>query len=353
MSRPTITSTLRPLFHARPQPIASTSYLTHQFSTSSPLSASRSKQNAKRKKAKVLGLRSARQAEDSNPPDPVLGQFISSSRQGASTSGDGNGMNKWEGCRLQRTLLTPEMVYSAPLLPGDRPNYIHGLSSEDKDLLFGGLPYTTLSLASTTPTSNSENGIIEQENQVESIRRILDLRNASKPGIEVVNRQRIVEEFGRKRVMLGEGEWGYEGEPQSGGSEVQGMLFSLFSVFRTHPFFFLPTYLSFDSLGRWLWQSELLEFNSPGECQLHSPDLSSTLNTLILSSLPLVSSLSLSLTCPVRSSPFQLSMSALPLPATLARLFSFQLFSLRSDSLSLLFRCSRSARTTLTNQPHS
>lgn len=249
MSRPTIASTLRPLLHARPQPIASTSSLVSQFSTSSPLSASRSKQNAKRKKTKVLQLRQNRQAEDSNPPDPVLGQFVSSSRQGLTNSGGesvsvGGTGNKWEGCRLQRTLLTPEMVYSAPLVQGDRQNYIHGLSSEDKDLLFGGLPYTTLSLASTTPASNSENGIIEQENQVESIRRILDLRNASRSGIEVVNRQRIVEEFGRKRVLLGEGEWGYEGEPQSGGSEVQGMYLSLLSSFScpsssfaaTHPY---------------------------------------------------------------------------------------------------------------------
>jgi len=262
MSRPTIASTLRPLFHARPQPIASTSSLVSlsQFSTSSPLSASRSKQNAKRKKTKVLQLRQNRQAEDSNPPDPVLGQFVSSpSRQGITISGGesvsvGGTGNKWEGCRLQRTLLTPEMVYSAPLVQGDRQNYIHGLSSSDKDLLFGGLPYTTLSLASTTPGGAGENGIIEQENQVESIRRILDLRNASRSGIEVVNRQRIVEEFGRKRVLRqqdgGEGEWGYEGEPQSGGSEVQGMsLFplSLFCLFFSS-WIYLPTYLALLSI---------------------------------------------------------------------------------------------------------
>jgi len=178
------------------------------------------------------------------------------------TGASGTG-NKWEGCRLQRTLLTPEMVYSAPLVQGDRQNYIHGLSPSDKDLLFGGLPYTTLSLASTTPGGAGENGITEQENQVESIRRILDLRNASRSGIEVVNRQRIVEEFGRKRVLRqqdgGEGEWGYEGEPQSGGSEVQGMSLLPFLPFlvllpllqlRTPTYFTLWSILSGSDLDR-------------------------------------------------------------------------------------------------------
>lgn len=52
--------------------------------------------------------------------------------------------------------------------------------------------------------------------------KILDLRNASKQGIEVVNRQRIIEAFGKRRVVGDDGEVGFVGEPQSGGSEVQG-----------------------------------------------------------------------------------------------------------------------------------
>jgi hypothetical protein len=84
--------------------------------------------------------------------------------------------------------------------------------------LFGAVPYTTVGLG-----GGEEAGVEEQERQVESMKRILDLRNASKAGIEVVNRARIVEEFGRKRVMIEGQGWGYEGEPQSGGSEVQGM----------------------------------------------------------------------------------------------------------------------------------
>lgn len=62
----------------------------------------------------------------------------------------------------------------------------------------------------------------DQEKQVGAIKKILDLRNASKQGIEVVNRQRIIDEFGRKRVVEQDGSVGFEGEPQSGGSEVQG-----------------------------------------------------------------------------------------------------------------------------------
>jgi hypothetical protein len=74
--------------------------------------------------------------------------------------------------------------------------------------------------------------VTEQERQVGSMMKILDLRNASKPGIQVVNRQRIVEEFGRKRIVDEDGSVSFEGEPQSGGSEVQGM--SLFSVEDEH-----------------------------------------------------------------------------------------------------------------------
>lgn len=122
--------------------------------------------------------------------------------------------------------MTPEQVYSAPLSSGSEPrNYIHGLSTEDQDTLFGAVPYVSIGL-----TEGSEIAVEEQERQVESMKRILDLRNASKAGIEVVNRARIVEEFGRKRVLSEEGVWGYEGEPQSGGSEVQGMSRSHFSI---------------------------------------------------------------------------------------------------------------------------
>lgn len=49
--------------------------------------------------------------------------------------------------------------------------------------------------------------------KVEQMQRVLDLRNASKRGIEVVNRQRVIEEFGGVRDGKGE---------NTGSSEVQG-----------------------------------------------------------------------------------------------------------------------------------
>jgi len=243
MSR-SITSTLRPFLHTRPQPIASTSTLpsTSYFSTTPPNLASRVKQNAKRKKSKVLSLRSARESEDSNPPDPVLGYSLPPATTSRQATQSTPAINRWEGCRLQKTIFTPEQVYSAPLpqsgVEGSR-EYIHGLSGQDQDILFGAVPYTTLGLSVGTDA-----GVEEQERQVENMKRILDLRNASKAGIEVVNRQRIVEEFGRKRVLIQEGEWGYEGEPQSGGSEVQGKS----SSFNLHIFFSGPPIQLYSSL---------------------------------------------------------------------------------------------------------
>lgn len=265
--RPTLLRTL-PTPLARTQPVASSS--TSHFSTSPTNHASRSKQVAKRKKAQVLALRTSRQAEDAHPPDPVLGHIPEASFSGrsplnASTSDSGNGAgsgagagnagarNTWEGCRLQRTILTPSDVWSAPFSPTPQ-HYLPGLTVEDRDLLFGAVPHTTLTLGSKDSHSHSHSHtsdpgqgqtqsqnqsqeirwtkeVEEQENQVGAMMKILDLRNASKQGIEVVNRQRIIEEFGRKRAIGEDGEVRFEGEPQSGGSEVQGQSYILFSPY--------------------------------------------------------------------------------------------------------------------------
>jgi hypothetical protein len=121
------------------------------------------------------------------------------------------------------------------------------LSPDDQSTLFAAVPYTTLSLAST----GGEEGIAEQENQVLALKKILDLRNASKPGIEVVNRQRIIEAFGRRRVMSEDGEVGWEGEPQSGGSEVQGTSFCpFFFVLILYPYHLTYTILPNSILSR-------------------------------------------------------------------------------------------------------
>ena len=248
--RPTLLRTLpNPL--GRAQPVASSS--TSHFSTTPANHASRSKQVAKRKKAQVLALRTSRQAEDAHPPDPILGHIPEASSSGRSptmasseigtsgTSGATGSRNTWEGCRLQRTILTPSDVWSAPF-SSTPEHYLPGLTAEDRDLLFGAVPHTTLTLGSKdTPDSNGTSQsqsqemrwtkeVEEQENQVGAMMKILDLRNASKQGIEVVNRQRIIEEFGRKRAVGEDGEVTFEGEPQSGGSEVQGQ-----SLFLSYP----------------------------------------------------------------------------------------------------------------------
>lgn len=253
MSRPTInvlsslrpTTILRSLPSAAVQPVASSS--TSHFSTSSPNHASRSKQVAKRKKSQVLALRASRQAEDAHPPDPILGHIPTDSSTGrssasaasidghggvtsASASAGGRSRNTWEGCRLQRTILTPTDVWSAPYNTTPQ-HYLPGLSAEDRDLLFGAVPHTTLTLGTrdVSDEARSMRGTEEQERQTGAMMKILDLRNSSKKGIEVVNRQRIIEEFGRTRVMGEDGQVRFEGEPQSGGSEVQGQSSSSFT----------------------------------------------------------------------------------------------------------------------------
>jgi small subunit ribosomal protein S15 len=136
----------------------------------------------------------------------------------------------WDGCRLQRVLLRPEAIYSAPPVEyaaGEAPQqYLPGLAIEDQQMLFGALPYTSTSLKARRVLQNSASLRQEEddphaaltaaeEDKVEQMQRMLDLRNASKRGIEVVNRQRVIEEFGGVREGKG---------VNTGSSEVQGEL---------------------------------------------------------------------------------------------------------------------------------
>lgn len=99
-------------------------------------------------------------------------------------------------------LKAEDVWYTAPpnYAEGGEPReYLHGLSEADRELLFGAVPATTAELAfDADRPGTSAAAVADQARQTETMKRILDLRNASKPGIEAVNRQRIVEEFGAK-----------------------------------------------------------------------------------------------------------------------------------------------------------
>lgn len=99
---------------------------------------------------------------------------------------------------------------------GETPErFLPGLTKEDQDLLFGALPYVSVDLQRRD--NDSLEGIIkvsdDEERKFEHMQRVLDLRNANKQGIEAVNRQRVIEEFGRREEGKG---------IDTGSSEVQG-----------------------------------------------------------------------------------------------------------------------------------
>ncbi|WOO82036.1 37S ribosomal protein S28, mitochondrial [Vanrija pseudolonga] len=180
------------------------------FSASAVASASSAKENARRKKAKMLAKRAAHDAQwAAEASDHALG---------SPHSGDPSAL--YNGSRLQRTVLTAESVWYAPLpnyAAGEEPaHYLPGLSAADKELLFGAVPAATTALAFDPERPAASAAVAaDQEQQTETMRRILDLRNSDKEGIHVVNRQRIAEEFGRKTES---------GGLDTGSSEVQAAL---------------------------------------------------------------------------------------------------------------------------------
>ena len=124
-------------------------------------------------------------------------------------------------------------MYNAPLTnypAGELPrHFLPGLNAEEQQLLLGALPYASASIKngansvakqtpgapqSRTDLSESERLREVEEAKNEQMLRLMDLRNANKAGIEAVNRQRVIEEFGRKVEGAG---------LDSGSSEVQGM----------------------------------------------------------------------------------------------------------------------------------
>ncbi|OWT36376.1 ribosomal protein S15 [Cryptococcus neoformans Bt1] len=159
------------------------------FSSSQPSLVSTRKLVAKRRRAANLALQASR-VRKPDSIDPVLGRV---QYKGEAPT------NPWEGCRLQRVLLDYNAIaYSMPpdYTAGEQPRYLlPGVSKEDAELLFRAVPHasTELRYASGQGTEKTEQ---EQARQSEMMMRILDLRNASKNAISVLNRQRVIDEFG-------------------------------------------------------------------------------------------------------------------------------------------------------------
>lgn len=159
------------------------------FSSSQRSLVSTRKLVAKRRKAANLALQASR-VRKPDSIDPVLGRV---QYKGEAPT------NPWEGCRLQRVLLDYNAIaYSMPpdYSAGEQPRYLlPGVSKEDAELLFNAVPHasTELRYASGQGSEKTEQ---EQARQSEMMMRILDLRNASKDAINVLNRQRVIDEFG-------------------------------------------------------------------------------------------------------------------------------------------------------------
>ena len=176
-----------------------------------------SRDRKKRIKAKLdrhLAQKAARLAEEaSHQPDPILGHVIRP-----------DGTSPWDTCRLRQTLLRPEDVYNAPLTnfrAGDQPaHFLPGLGEEDKAILFGALPFTSVDIKSEIGRQAGEglpSAVEERQRQMglEEYRDLITKSVSMLPEeIAAVNRQSVIYEFGRKT----EGGW-----LDTGSSEVQGM----------------------------------------------------------------------------------------------------------------------------------
>lgn len=164
------------------------------FHASPAVSETHAKAVARRKRQKVLSQRSkAANSLISNRADPILGSPINSPHGPSAL---------YEGSRLQKVVLLPNDIWYAPVPDyangAEPPHYLPGISESERQLLFEGVPHATAALSyDPERPASSAAAAADQEKQTEALKRILDLRNASKAGIEVVNRQRIIAEFGR------------------------------------------------------------------------------------------------------------------------------------------------------------
>ncbi|KAK4685518.1 hypothetical protein P7C73_g4629, partial [Tremellales sp. Uapishka_1] len=198
-----------------PKPLPSPP-LIREFHVTSSLGESRIKVQARRKKAKVQAKRAeVEQADLANKPDPILG-FVNSKAGPSRTRSDAS--TPWDRSRLKKTLIRPEDLWYSPVpayAEGARPtHFLPGLNTADERLLFGALPHVATALKYDPDNKLSFDHLQTQTKQSEMVMRILDLRNASKRGIETVNRQRVIQEFGNGGDSVG--------KVDCGSSQVQG-----------------------------------------------------------------------------------------------------------------------------------
>lgn len=209
---------------------------------------------ARRKKAKVLALRStkARDAE-TDQIDPVLGDFKTSPESSASGARSGRRQGlasgivatpaKWDSSLLKKVVLDRNQIwYSAPpqysssqdavssndlpFPPSVQPEHFSPLltSETDRKFLLESLPIATANEAYEQAKDPRRRGeeteaeVIKQAERSEMLMRAMDLRNSDSRGIRVVNTERIVKAFGTATKR------GAEESLNTGSSEVQAAI---------------------------------------------------------------------------------------------------------------------------------
>lgn len=180
-------------------------------STSSLLAESKRKRAARLKKQanQARKIRAA-QEERQTAPDLILGYNPSTDA----------GVKLWQDSKLANILLSPRQVWgttveaarqsgsSAPSLDDglelqdqctipEPQAWNFGLTNEEASFLFEGLPRFNAAQSTSTDTNQLEQGVQNEQDKVDQLKRILDLKNANAQGIWVENSRRIVKEFGR------------------------------------------------------------------------------------------------------------------------------------------------------------
>ena len=203
---------------------ASSSQQVLLFSTSARAEESRRKRIARIKRQANLEQRQLKETLlERSKPDPILGHQLND-----------EGKAIWDVSELRQIILAKDDVWSGKVAeaavaetgaeetkPG--PAQLNfGLSEKDRELLFQDLPDIMVEdrLLDSPEASRSnpndlqaiskdmEAYIAEEQQNVETLSRILDLRNASGKGIQVENTRRVIDAFGGGR--------------DTGSSEVQG-----------------------------------------------------------------------------------------------------------------------------------